>query len=357
MDQRSINSLGGGVSGHNFEKIISLENLFLAWKEFKKGKGSKSDVQEFELNLEDNIFQLHSELKNHIYVHSPYTAFYVKDPKLRHIHKACVKDRVLHHAIFRILYPVFDRNFIFDSYSCRIGKGTHLAVDRLETFIRKLSKNNHKTVYALKCDVKKFFDSIDQTVLLNIIKRKIADLETIWLIENIIKSFSKSDNHGLPLGNVTSQLFANIYLNELDQYVKHTLRSKYYIRYCDDFVILRPDKNSLIELAKKIQRFLVNSLGLSLHPNKILIRNARRGIDFLGYVLLPYHRAMRTKTRRRITSKIIKKRDEFESERGLVSEESFRQSLNSYLGCSRHCDGYSLEREIIWLSGLAEVAL
>ena len=188
---------GGGVIGHNiFEEIISLENLFLAWKEFKAGKSSKQDIQEFEFNLEDNIFQLHEDLKGRSYIHSFYASFYVTDPKLRHIHKACVRDRVLHHAIFRILYPIFDRNFIYDSYSCRLGKGTHRAVNRLESFARKLSRSNRRITYALKCDVRKFFDSVDKTILTKIIANKIKDNDFLWLILKILNSFSKIPGKG-----------------------------------------------------------------------------------------------------------------------------------------------------------------
>ncbi len=219
-----------------------MENLFLAWKEFKKGKTSSQDVQEFGLYLEDNIFQLHEELKSHRYTHGTYTPFFVTDPKLRHIHKASIRDRLLHHAVFRILYPIFDRNFIYDSYSCRVGKGTHRAVNRLERFIAKLSHNNNRLVYALKCDIRKFFDSINQDILTKLIDKKIEDKDTRWLIGQILGSFSKTPGRGLPLGNVTSQLFANIYLNELDQFVKHNLKVKYYLRYCDDFIILQDDK-------------------------------------------------------------------------------------------------------------------
>lgn len=209
----------------------------MAWKEFKTGKNSKNDIQEFEFNLEDNIFQLHEDLKNKTYRHSPYASFYVTDPKLRHIHKACVRDRVLHHAVFRVLYPIFDRNFIYDSYSCRLGKGTHRAVNRLEDFARKSSRNNHRTIYTLKCDIRKFFDSIDKTILTRFIADEIKNDDFLWLISKVLDSFSKTLGKGLPLGNVTSQIFANIYLNKLDQYVKHCLKVKYYLRYCDDFVI------------------------------------------------------------------------------------------------------------------------
>jgi len=329
--------------------------LFLAWKEFKKGKNSKPDVQEFEFNLEDNIFQLRDDLKTKLYQHNPYTSFYVIDPKLRHIHKACVRDRVLHHAIFRVLYPIFDRNFLYDSYSCRLGKGTHRAVNRLEDFARKLSRNNHRIAYALKCDVRKFFDSINKTILTSIIANKIKDSDSLWLISKILNSFSKTSGNGLPLGNVTSQIFANIYLNELDQYLKHCLKVKYYLRYCDDFVILDSDPHYLLELAFKINEFLEEYLDLSLHPSKVILRKYRQGIDFLGYVVLPYHRVVRTKTRKRAIRRIADIKDGFES--GFISEESFRQSLNSYCGMLRHCNGYELETEMIWLSGLAEIEI
>ncbi|MEK7138847.1 MAG: reverse transcriptase domain-containing protein [Patescibacteria group bacterium] len=332
-----------------------MDNLFSAWKEFKKGKTNKPDVQEFEFSLEDNLFQIHKELKSKEYEHGKYASFYIKDPKLRHIHKATVKDRIIHHSIFRVLCPIFDKGFIYDSYSCRVGKGTHIAVDRLEDFIRKLSQNNSKTVYALKCDIKKFFDSVDKAILLKIIKEKIKDQDAIWLVSKILDSFSKSLDKGLPLGNVTSQLVANIYLNELDQHIKHNLKVKYYIRYCDDFIILGDEPSCLLELVYKIGEFLDERLCLKLHEHKVILRKHRQGIDFLGYVLLPCHRAIRTKTKRRMARKIIERRNGFDG--GLVTEDSFKQSLNSYLGMIKHCNGYDLENEMIWLSGLAEIEI
>lgn len=162
----------------------------MSWKGFRKGKRKKVDVQEFERNLEDNLFSLHSELKNKTYRHSDYTSFYITDPKSRHIHKACVRDRIVHHAIYRILYPIFDPIFVDDSYSCRTGKGTHKAVSRLEFFSRKVSKNYTQPCWALKCDIRKFFDSVDHEILFQLIKRKISDRETLDLIWEIISSFS-----------------------------------------------------------------------------------------------------------------------------------------------------------------------
>ena len=164
--------------------------MFESWCEFRRGKRKKIDVQIFERNLEDNLFKLHYELKNKIYCHSDYTAFYITDPKLRHIHKAEVKDRIVHHAIYRILYPIFNQSFIYDSCSCRLNKGTHKAVDRLEQFARKVGKNYTKSCFALKCDVKKFFDSVDHQVLFGLLKKKITDANVLRLMWEIIFSFN-----------------------------------------------------------------------------------------------------------------------------------------------------------------------
>ena len=299
----------------------------MGWKEFKRGKGKKSDVKEFTKNFRSNIFNLHNELKDKTYEHSDYFSFFVKDPKLRHINKACVKDRVLHHAVFRVLYPIFDKLFIFDSYSCRIGKGTHRAVNRLNDFAHKVSRNNTKTCFILKLDVRRFFDSINQEILLDLIKTKIKDENALWLVEKVIRSFPK----GLPLGNITSQLFANIYLNELDKFVKHKLKIKYYIRYCDDFLILSGDKPYLDDLIQEIDNFLGNSLKLSLHPDKIMIKKYNQGIDFLGYVSFPYHKILRVKTRKRIFKNIK------------------RKNLQSYLGVLKHCNSHKLKGKIFYL--------
>jgi len=172
-----------------FQQIISLENLFLAWEEFKGDKQKKKDVLAFEWKLEENILELHRNLKYHTYKHDVYTAFTITDPKQRRIHKATVRDRVLHHAIFRILNPLFEPTFIANSFSCRIGKGSHKGIGALSNMLSSVSQNNRRTCYALKCDIKKFFDSVDHKILLDIIKRRIKDDEFHWLIEEIVNSF------------------------------------------------------------------------------------------------------------------------------------------------------------------------
>ena len=189
-------------SGDLFSQIASLENLFLSFREFRRGKRKKLDVQRFEIKSENNLFTLHEKLSNKIYRHSDYTAFYVTDPKLRHIHKASVPDRIIHHAVYRVLYPLFDKSFIFDSYSCRLKKGTHKAVLRLEKFAKIVSQNYAKPCHVLKCDIRKFFDSVNHEILLNLIGKKISDKNCLWLIKEIIDSFPK-----YPQGFVQPDLF------------------------------------------------------------------------------------------------------------------------------------------------------
>jgi RNA-directed DNA polymerase len=324
--------------------MVSLSNLLKAWKEFKRGKGAKEDVLEFEFDLENNLFLLHQELIDKTYKLSPYQEFFVCDPKRRHIHKAIVQDRILNQAVFRILYQVFDKHFIFNSYSSRICKGIHKASKKLFIALRKESKNWKHPTFALKCDIRKFFDSIDHQILFKFIKQKITDNNTLWLIEKILKSFEKYPNVGLPLGNVTSQLFANIYLNELDQFIKHKLKVKYYFRYADDFVLISKSEKLLFFYKEEIEYFLKQNLKLELHPNKVFIRKLKQGIDFVGYVILPNAVVLRTKTKKRIFKKLGKaQKEQFVGE---ISKENFQQMKASYLGVLKHCRNKRIKRDL-----------
>jgi RNA-directed DNA polymerase len=317
-----------------FHNISSIPNLLRAWEEFRRGKRSKRDVWRFELNLEENIFKLSEDLVSGNYLHNKYTDFYISDPKRRHIHKADVRDRVVHQAVFRVLYPIFDRHFIFDSYSSRKSKGTHFGVERAYRACRKVSKNWKVKIYVLKCDVRKFFDSIDHSILRSIILEKVSCVETIKLVDILFEGFEKEKGKGLPLGNVTSQLFSNIYLNELDQFVKHNLKIKHYFRYCDDFVIIHDNPDFLFEILSKIRDFLSKSLKLNLHPKKVEIRPIRRGMDFLGYVVLPHAIVLRTLTKKRIIRKIKIMLKRLQA--GTLSHEKFKNVLTSYLGVIAH---------------------
>lgn len=324
---------------HSYSDIISLENLFVAWQEFSVGKSQKHDVQIYAVNLIDNIVQLHHDLANHTYQHGSYYNFAISDPKPRQIHKAGVRDRVLHHAIYRLLYPFYDRFFIADSFSCRVNKGTHKAMDRFQTMAFKVSKNHTRTCWVLKCDIKKFFASIDHKVLLDILKQQILDKEIIDLLQNVIESFSiYSSGKGLPLGNLTSQLFCNLYMNEFDQFVKHKLRAKNYIRYADDFVFLSEDKAWLEQLVPEVRGFLSEKLKLSLHPNKIYIKSFASGVDFLGWIHFPKYRQLRSSTKRRMFKQ--------------VASSSKDSTLQSYLGMLAQGDAFNLSQEIKNLHGL-----
>lgn len=297
-----------------------------------RGKRHKKDVVNFQLNLSDNLVNLYKELQEKIYIHGPYFEFNISDPKFRTIHKASVKDRVLHHLIYRELYPYFHKRFIYDSYSCRKEKGVHRALNRFKYFAGKISKNNTRSCYILKCDVKKFFASIDQVILIKIIKRHIENPDIIWLINQVVSSFySTRLGIGLPLGNLTSQLFANVYMHEFDMYIKQELRVKYYIRYTDDFIILSDDKDYLQNLLPKIRYFLKNKLYLNLHENKIIIKTHASGVDFLGWVHFPYHRQIRTTTKR----KIFKKLKRYPKP----------QTINSYRGLLRHGNTYKIQKQ------------
>jgi len=340
-----------------FEDIISVENLLEAWKEFERRKKGRRDVQEFSFHLMDNIFSLHRDLLHHTYRHGGYQAFKINDPKPRDIHKASVRDRLVHHAIYRILYPFFEKTFIADSYSCRNGKGTHKAINRFRKFARRVGKNNTKTCWVLKCDIRKFFANINHEILLNILHEYIPDGNVVWLMENIIGSFSSTPTPsqsppraggedlkiGLPLGNLTSQLFVNIYMNKFDQFMKHKLKAGYCVRYCDDFVVFSEDKERLENIIASIKIFLKKKLRLELHPDKVFIKTLGSGMDFLGMVNFFDHCVLRTATKRRMLRKIKEKK--FLLREDLISEEVFSQTFQSYLGILRHCRGYKTERD------------
>jgi len=252
-----------------------------------------------------NILNLHDDLVSGTYRHGGYHHFKINDTKPRDIHKASVRDRLIHHALYRQLYPFFDRIFVSDSYSCRKEKGTHKAMNQFRSFAQKVSKNDTRTCWVLKCDIRKFFASIDQRILLSIIEKYIPDTRTVSLIANIVGSFhSDTKGKGLPLGNLTSQLLVNIYMNEFDQFVKHTLKARYYVRYADDLVVLSHDKNNLLKTLSYMIVFLRYELKLEMHPDKVSISTFSSGVDFLGWVHFPDHQVLRTATKKRMFRRI-----------------------------------------------------
>lgn len=270
-----------------YKEIYNFDNLHNAYLKARKCKRFKHEVLEYSNNLEENLLQLHNVLIHNMYEPSPYRSFIVKEPKERLILCLPFCDRVLHHAICNIIEPIFDKTFIKDSYACRKGKGVIAGVKRVEKFVNGVLKFGD--IYCLKMDVKKYFYSINHDVLKRIIRKKIRCVNTLNLLDRIIDSI---DNPGLPIGSLTSQLFANVYLNQIDHFIKEILRAKYYIRYMDDMLILSNNKADLHYYLAEITDYIENVLHLKLN-NKTQIFPIKRGIDFLGYRQFKHYRILR----------------------------------------------------------------
>ncbi|MBU2637916.1 MAG: reverse transcriptase/maturase family protein [Nanoarchaeota archaeon] len=295
-----------------YSQLCSYENLFSAYQKARKQKTKKPYVLEFEKELKNNLLQLKADLLFHSYRPEPLKTFIIRDPKTRKISKSAFRDRVVHHALCNIIEPILSRSFIHDSYANRKGKGTLAAIKRFEFFKRKVSRNlmplqNGKGMngFVLKADIRKFFDSVSQEVLLQIISRKIADKKVIWLIRLILQNHSsKEKGGGMPLGNLTSQFFANVYLNEMDYFIKHKLKAKYYIRYVDDFVIMHNSRKALEAYKSEISSFLEKELGLKLHAEKSRIFPLYQGTNFLGLKIFPHHKLIQKKNIRAFRKKL-----------------------------------------------------
>lgn len=279
-----------------YEELCSFENIEIAFQRARRGKTLKPYVIKFEENLMENLKQLQQELITQTYKPKPLVTFILRDPKTRKISKSDFGDRVVHHVICNVIEPIFDRTFIYDNYANRIGKGTFKAIERFDQFKKKVSANNTKTCYVLKADIKHYFETVNHKILMLILRRKIKDEKLLNLIQVILQNHNtKKPGKGMPLGNLTSQFFANVYLNELDQFVKHKFRAKYYIRYVDDFVMLHDNPNVLEDYKKKIDNFLRDKLELYLHPDKSKIIKLQRGIGFLGFRIFFHHKLVRKK--------------------------------------------------------------
>lgn len=337
-----------------YKQVYSTDNLTSAFQKARKGKSKKNYVVNFELDLERNIGVLQRDLKFKIYKPSRLNKFIIRDPKTRTIHSSIFRDRIVHHAIINILQPIYEKIFIYDSFASRKSKGTHIAVERFEYFINKVSSggrkirepfnNNSIRGYVLKADVRHYFATIDHEVLLNIIRKKIKDEDFIKLIKVVLDNFETAeDKKGLPLGNYTSQFFANIYLNHLDYFVKHKLKAKYYIRYVDDFVILHKDKKVLSEYLDKIIKYL-KFLKLELHPDKSEIHALRNGITFLGYKIFYHYKILRKRNIKYFIKKLDKKINLYKN--GLIDKKKLEGFLNGWFGYSKFADTYNFNRKI-----------
>ena len=233
-------------------EVCEFENLYNAYLKARRGKNNSAEVLKFNYNLENELLKLQCELRSQTYKTGKYRHFIILEPKERKISALPFRDRVVHHAICTVIEIIFEKKFIYDSYACRKGKGTHAGADRIQKFIRKA--NNY---YVLKCDVSKYFPSVNHEILKKLIREKIADKKLLQLLDKIVDSSEEQNiqsslQKGIPIGNLTSQLFANIYLNKLDEYVKYELKINYYLRYMDDFVIMHESKIYLHEVKEKI---------------------------------------------------------------------------------------------------------
>ncbi|MFA5086666.1 MAG: reverse transcriptase/maturase family protein [Candidatus Paceibacterota bacterium] len=303
-----------------FDRISSFENIHLAYLKARKSKRYKKDVLRFSFNLEENLFRIKKNLADGSYRHGGYKEFIVRDSKKRTIKAPDFRDRVVHHALCNIIEPIFDRTFTFDSYACRKGKGTHRAVKRLKSFLKKGAG-----LYCYKCDIFKYFDSIDHGILISLIEKKIGDKMALRLIKEILGSSFSGDGKGIPIGNLTSQLFANIYLGELGHFAKNLMREKMCLRYMDDFLFIGR-KHRLKAIARKTISFLSKRLKLKVNPKKNSIFPIDKGIDFLGYVIFDSYILLRKDTVKRFLKK--------------------GGDIGAFSAYARHADSYALGKEL-----------
>lgn len=357
---------GLSVPANGCQDIFSYENIHRNYLKCRRNKRNSVNALRFEVNAEQNILKLERQLKSQAYRPSRCILFTAQKPKVREIFASPFHDRVVHHILIEQLARIWEPIFINDSYACRNGKGTHKAVIRLQRRIQKITKNGNIGAYYLQLDIKDFFISINKSILFDLIKSKITDKQVLWLCEKTIfwdctedyllcgdeklhsqippnkTLFGKNNKQGLPIGNLTSQFFANIYLNELDQFVKHTLKAENYFRYVDDFVILGLDEEELVDFRNKIEAFLLEKLKLVLHPKRRKLLPASSGIDFLGYIV----RHNYILTRRRVVNNLRSKIRVYENT-SHADISKLIPTLASYQGHFRWSNSYKLQKSIL----------
>ncbi|HLC46537.1 MAG TPA: reverse transcriptase/maturase family protein [Candidatus Nanoarchaeia archaeon] len=327
-----------------WQELCSYDNLFLAYTKARKHKTRKDYIIEFEKNLKDNLLLLRSELSLHCYDPKPLVNFTIHDPKMRKISKSDFRDRVIHHALCNIIEPIFEKTFIYDSYANRINKGALKAIDRFDRFKRKVTRNNTLRCYVLKADIRKYFDNIEHEILLSIIKKRIFDKRVIWLIRKILANPSSSDK-GMPLGNLTSQFFANVYLNELDYFVKHKLKARYYIRYVDDFVIFNTDAEILEDYKRQINLFLREKLDIELHPEKSKVLRLSERLTFLGFRIFYHHKLLKKSNMVRMKGRIEALKQEYAEKK--MDYDSIYDFLEGWIAYAKNADTYNLRKRIM----------
>lgn len=339
--------------GNLWEQLTCFSNLLHAAQQAARGKRDRPNVARFLFDLESQLFQLEDELRQRSYRPGAYQTFHLTIPKPRMISAAPFRDRVVHHALCRVLEPLFEPAFIFDSYACRVGKGTHAAVNRFNAFARANS-------CVLKCDVQKYFPSIDHEILKELLARKVKDKDVLWLIGVIVAGSNPQEpqqewypgddlfapgerRRGLPIGNQTSQFFANVYLNPFDHWVKETLGARCYLRYVDDFCLFSNDKGWL-GAAREACRAQLTQLRLRLHPRKAVVSRVQDGTRFLGYRIFPDHRLLPRDNVKRMRQRMKMLQQAHEQRQ--LSDGAVLARMAAWVGHARHADTFRLRRRL-----------
>lgn len=341
--------------GNLYSKVCDFDNLLLAARKAQRGKRFKANCRNFNLDLEKNLFSIRKELREKTYNPGHYNRFRIFEPKERIISAAPYRDRVVHHALVNVIEPIFDRSMIYDSYANRTTKGTHKAVNRFTEFSRKRR-------YVLKMDVVRYFPNIDHEILMRAVEKRIKDKDILWLTGVILDSGREKEDHGclsyfrgddlfaplerkkgLPIGNLTSQLFANIYLDGFDHYVKERLRRKHYIRYMDDMAVFDSSKERLRDVRLAMIQFL-EELRLIVHVNRAQYQPVSQGTDWLGYRIYPTHRRLRKSNIKRFRQRFEQMSEEYR--KGVVDMEKVKSSVMSWIGHAKHADSYNLRKKI-----------
>jgi len=337
--------------GNLFSQIIEFSNLFKAAKTAEKGKRYRDNVLEFNFNLELELFKLQTELTTKTYQPGSYKTFEIKEPKPRLISAAPYRDRVVHHALCNIITPIFERTFVIESYANRVNFGTHKALQKFTKYIR----SSH---YILQCDIQKYFPSIDHEILKSLLRRKIKCLDTLWLIDIIIDNSNRqipaityfpgddlltpvNRKYGLPIGNLTSQFFANVYLNGFDHFIKENSRK--YVRYVDDFALFSDDYTLLQKMRLAMEEYLI-SLRLKMHPMKTQLFATKYGANFLGFRVFPTHIRVRTENLKRARKRLRKLQADYIQ--GKITRQEISQSINSWVAHLEHGDTWRLREKI-----------
>jgi retron-type reverse transcriptase len=349
--------------GYLWDELVSFRNLLHAAESAQRGKRFRPSVGAFHFQLERELWKLREELLTHTYQPGPYRSFYIHEPKKRLISAAPYRHRVVHHALTTVLEPIFERTFVRDSYACRKGKGTHAAVRRAQQFSRRYK-------YVFKADIAKFFPSMDHDILKRLVARKIKDPDVLWLVGQIIDGsnpqepvtmwfpgddlFTASERRrGIPIGNQTSQFFANVYLDALDHFILDHLRAPGYVRYVDDFLIFANDKRILHDIRARLPRFLAG-FRLRLHSKKNVVFPVAEGIRFLGYRVFPTHRLLVKDNVRRFRHRVRVMQRQYAA--GEIGCEQVRQRLMSWIGHAKQADTYLLRRRLFASFGFQRAA-